>query len=1063
MEELDNVLAKCVRINFKKDNFVIANFKDSETGMSFTAKGNFFVSVGDEYYITGSNSNDNKYPNTFWGNSVRKNVDLAGLGKEEMIEFLSAVTTVTRANNLVEQLDDPLEAMRDGNVDLLSTVNGIGEDTAEKLVTLYSQQVDIAPAIIALKDYRLTPSSVAKIVKHFKNNVEIAIKSIDDNPYVISDIQGFGFMKADSAFLAKNGTKAGAIIDSRRVEAYIKYLFQETYQDGSTWLTINQLYAKVNKFVKGVDMKVVSEHIYNSKDYIQLKVDGQIRVTTKENAELELDTSKRLVELIKGESAIRLDDVDKVLKNVEASQGFDFNDDQNEAIREALDNNVFLLQGYSGTGKAQDNDTLIPIPSGGYKRMGDMQIGDYVFDRTGDKTKVVGVYPQGKLDNYKITLEDGRVTYSNDEHIWTTATSDNEFENMTLRDMIDSDVKYQIPTNQTVKYDNNKELSIHPYLLGVSIANKGVINLDSVNAIEDEYIVDKITDICSDYDSLPKYVRAGMILDDYKYSSVANRYHLLQGLFDKSGLIHSDKRNGVNVTYTTEHHQLALDIQEILRSLGYYSTIGEYGYFSYIVLVTDNSSKIKSLFSTPHKKNSFLINHPYSTSKLNTHDRIGIKSIEKMPEQVDMTCIKVDNEEHLYLTNDFIVTHNTTAINGILSAYKHMDLSVISTALSGRASDNIMRATNTQAKTMHSLLMFGTPMQFDENRPLPYDIIVLEELSMVDLKLFNMLLRAMKKGSKLLMLGDSKQLESISVGVMNTIVNVDAIPSYTLTKIQRQAQGSAIITHSLPMRAGMISKDVKVRSNTNKVYGENKDLEYVFLDNNAEDSMFKFTMKRFKDSIEKYGVQDTQILSATKKNGNNTTSKLNNLAQMIANPQSKLDKKLEFNIKFGDPDKHYVLRVGDRVLNSKNNKKTQSPEGETRPINNGNTGTLTNITVNEAGTYNLLIDFDGIGEVVYPANERDNSISLGYAITIHKSQGSTIKSVIVSLPFHYMLNSKQLIYTAITRASDYCCLITTPKTLRATLAKDASKREQVNLGYFINSLLKTDKTKGENK
>src|SRR5699024_11707067 len=266
---------------------------------------------------------------------------------------------------------------------------------------------------------------------------------------------------------------------------------------------------------------------------------------------------------------------------------------------------------------------------------------------------------------------------------------------------------------------------------------------------------------------------------------------------------------------------------------------------------------------------------------------------------------------------------------------------------------------------------------------------------------------------------------------------------------QRQAQGSAIITHSVPIREGYLNEDVTVKSNTNKRYGEYQDLEYVFLNNNAEESMYKYTLKRFKDSIEMYGIENTQILSATKNSGKNSTYHLNTVAQMIANPSNKNLK--EFKTTFGKDNEHYILREGDRIINTKNDRTISDVDGNPMPIYNGNTGKLLRIEDDGKDAF-LIIEMDGIGTVSVPVNEKENKIQLGYAITIHKSQGSTIKSVIVSLPFHYMLNSRQLLYTAITRASDYCCLITTPKTITSTLKKDASKTEQVNLGYFIDMI-----------
>ena len=202
-------------------------------------------------------------------------------------------------------------------------------------------------------------------------------------------------------------------------------------------------------------------------------------------------------------------------------------------------------------------------------------------------------------------------------------------------------------------------------------------------------------------------------------------------------------------------------------------------------------------------------------------------------------------------------------------------------------------------------------------------------------------------------------------------------------------------------------------------------------------------MLKFKEAIEKYGIDGTQIICSTRKTGNVSTATLNQYAQMIANPSD--DSKAEIMI-----DKEYVLREGDKVMNVRNNRLTKSPEGENRPIFNGNTGTLTRIVQGADDDY-LLIDFDGIGEVMVDS-KASKMIELGYAITTHKSQGSTIPCVIFVMPYHFLLNSRELVYTAVTRSSKYQIFLTSPRTLRDALKKTSKRTEQTNISLLIREL-----------
>ena len=371
------------------------------------------------------------------------------------------------------------------------------------------------------------------------------------------------------------------------------------------------------------------------------------------------------------------------------------------------------MVGIPASGKAQPNWTEIPTPDGP-KKLGDLKDGDYVFDRSGKSTKVIGVYPQGKLDNYEVTLNDGRKTWCNDEHIWATYTSRGNLKNRTLREMLDSGLyrnskgvkskraKYKIPNNEAVEY-KERDFKVEPYVVGALIGD-GSLKSRALNiSSNDEFIVKKISRMIGvpDYRRLheknynwgfylsePRKSKYGgkqvekaqtkeligglpeiynkmshekRIPPEYKYGSVKQRIELLQGLLDTDGSININKGR-YDIYYDTTSEGLVEDIKEVLYSLGILSGVYEdkrdkYTKSSYtIYLGVDNKYK-GDLFTLPRKKQ--VAEEAKEVYKRRDYSRSGIVKVERVGVE-EMTCIMVENKENLYLTNDFIVTHNTT-------------------------------------------------------------------------------------------------------------------------------------------------------------------------------------------------------------------------------------------------------------------------------------------------------------------------------------------------------------------------------------------------------------------
>lgn len=374
----------------------------------------------------------------------------------------------------------------------------------------------------------------------------------------------------------------------------------------------------------------------------------------------------------------------------------------------------FLLAGY-GAGKMEWVEQTIPTPEGP-KRFGDLKVGDKVFAVNGRPTTVTGVYPKGRQDAYKVTFSDGRSDICGREHMWGVyyySHSGFKYKVIELDEMLKKGVrrsdprytkaggkpKYWIPASPVCYYPN-KELPVDPYVLGSFIGN-GCLTLPYLTiSSNDEWQVSKVSALLkasykkrtSSYswvlyrdghmirtqDIIPEGLccLAGekYIPDAYKTAGVEQRKELLQGLFDTDGSV-DNSGNRLHVTYSITSKRLADDIREVLLSLGIVSTIRldrrEGKNDCYALSVNCAQEQKAWLFSLPRKLERIT---SFKRADKRDYSRVAIYSIEKLPQQLEMQCIMVDDPAHLYLTNEHIVTHNTRSLAiKILDAIQELD------------------------------------------------------------------------------------------------------------------------------------------------------------------------------------------------------------------------------------------------------------------------------------------------------------------------------------------------------------------------------------------------------
>jgi exodeoxyribonuclease V alpha subunit len=392
----------------------------------------------------------------------------------------------------------------------------------------------------------------------------------------------------------------------------------------------------------------------------------------------------------------------------------------------------------------------------------------------------------------------------------------------------------------------------------------------------------------------------------------------------------------------------------------------------------------------------------------------------------------------------------STSAKVAIKKTKKMGYRVGCCALSGQAADNLRRATGHNAMTIHRLLGFSPDGGFkkNEHNKLPHDFIVLDEISMVPTWLFLALIKAIKKGAKLIILGDYFQLESIGIGVMGPLLKELAIPVFELTQIFRQQGESGVLE-----AATMVRNKQNPFTGDSRTIGTLRDMHWVNIkeqdSKSQSDAILEQAYVRFTKLVDEgREISDIQLLSQTKAN----CFVLNFNCQNYYNPDRGEKEQVEM---FKGAKGAYTLRVGDKVICMKNNYSAMDAlEKFETSVFNGSTGILTDIIMwkdpnkgNAKEKKYLVIDFVGIGLLMIEEASFE-TIALGYAISVHKSQGATIPYVICALPSQFLLNTYRLVYTAITRAKSECWVISNSKVMSRAVTQEEQLRRTF-LEFFL--------------
>lgn len=809
-------------------------------------------------------------------------------------------------------------------------------------------------------------------------------------------------------------------------------------------------------------------------------------------------------------------------------------------LGEALREPVALLTGTPGTGKAQPLDAKVLTPTG-WKLMGDIVPGDEVIAPSGGRSRVVSIHPQGEIDIYRVTFSDGSSTECSLDHLWLTQTRHSrknaqrkkrplfraahvrttEEIMQTLR-AEDGHRNHFIPMVEPIEFSESY-LPLDPYLVGLLLGD-GCFRSGSITFSKpDEELADSIRNVIpsdcvlklakgsgKDYRIVGR--KAGytnevlncvrllglygkkstekFVPDIYKFSSVATRTAILQGLLDTDASV----CHGYDLEYSSSSKRLAEDVQFLAESLGgkaritsripVYTHAGEQrdGQKSYRIHISLPASITP--FRLTRKQNAYSPRSKYPPTRVvDSIEFIGRKQAQ---------CICVDHPDRLYVTDHCIVTHNTyTAAQVVKWLACRVGLQQIAVcAPTGKAAVRISAAMkayalDVTATTVHRLLDIGRNGHdgdgwgFTRNArcPLEQKVVIVDESSMLDTDLAAALFDACAPGTHVLLIGDPYQLPPVGHGAPLRDLIAAGVPNGRLTEIRRNA---GLIVHACArIKDG---QDFETSNKFDPAAGLN--LKHVEANTPEEAAEFlQAVLGRFQQS-KLFGdpIEGVQVLVAL--NGKSKVSRtfLNRILQTQLNPS-------------GATAPHNPFRVGDKIICTKNNgypaveyelgagggdnvdayRQLVGASAEVY-VANGDQGRVLavgprvlvarftvpdrTVKIHLGKVKDAEGDADAAGGDGADGDDQKQEqrtgtgcdFALAYAITCHKSQGSEWPCVIVMVddsPGARRLCSREHVYTAISRARQLC--ITIGK--RATMLQQCRKVSLDKRKTFLQQLI----------
>jgi len=1000
-------------------------------------------------------------------------------------------------------IDEVLEKCRQP-LEVIDAI-GIKQDQAERFADYLIQQKAIESALLDLDSLlagKGFPKSLPrKLIKEYGNE---AAQVITDDPFTLMQFNGIGFKKADNLWnllrkpandvhrlamclwYGMNSDTSGSTWFPARVA--VEKLSREVGCEIDFRGAI----------LHGKELAETSQHHYGAIASTRTDTEGY----PKEDGPVlwlsEHRNDQREQEIVDVVSAAMSEAKDRVLTcddqfqrveianysvwpDVDAIQNV--SDHQRSQLRKAIggeNSPVAILTGSPGTGKAQPLDEPVLTPDG-FVPMGSIVPGSMVIGDDGNPKKVKAVFPQGKKQIYRVSFSDGTWTRCCGEHLWSTTTRKERerkgrlgSEKTTIEiansiDRGDGSPNHVIPMAEPVEYGHDIELPVDPYLLGVLLGDGCFVNGIKLSNPDADIlfevfkripttvsvvssgsgcdfgivkncpgIFNPLTQELKKLGLLGKKSNKKFIPSEYLLSSSKNRIEVLQGLLDTDGYT-----DGHNIEYSTCSERLSSNVQEIVESLGgtvttkrksptfTYKGIKKIGQLSYRMIIKLPPSVTP--FKLRRKKEKYIPKSKYIPRRY-------ITMVE--PEGTcECQCISIDSTTGLYLTRNFIVTHNTYTVAQLLKTIIRQGrigvADIIVGAPTGKAA---VRLTETfqqagipiTARTWHSHL-FRLDAEKDEK--LHCKLMISDESSMCDIDLTHRIFSARPFGAHMLLVGDPFQLPPVGCGApFRDLIDSGVIPSGHLTKVERNA--GEIVEVCARIRDGKRWDDLLNVGNVYCQLAKTPDAQ----------------IEQLETLVRQHDKWEAQVLVPVNEKSPVCRIELNTRLQKLLNVD-------------GEPVKGTKFRIGDKIVCTQNGwypvsgelseqiDETDINERMEVRIANGELAEVVNIhprgfiakldsprrhvivSVGKDSGKDAAMDGDGEETEESSSNEKQPSggmkWEMGYALSTHKFQGSEMPFVYIVIdeyPGARTICDASWVMTAISRAKQECYLIGNPET-----------------------------------
>lgn len=1021
------------------------------------------LAKGVEYEITATEEH-NKYGYQYRVSNIRRDIPM---GKEATRTFLNEILTQNQADVLYEKYPDIIERVRENRLnDIdLSQLYGIGEYTFNKIVDKITKNFCLSD-IVAEFHGVLTLNMIKKLYNKY-TSFDVLKEHLKKEPYkTLTSIDGVGFKTADTMIITMQDKKVfdfGIDIKTSvdRCTSCILYMLNENEKDGNTKMNLWDLKRQcedlvpmcANQFYDAIEddriyYNVDSAEIAMNKTYIREKYIAETIISNLYNKnEWECDVEK--------------------YRNVD---GVELTDEQLQVTKNLCKYQISILNGPAG---CVDCDTEY-FNGTEWKKISEFEYGEKVLQYNENGTAEL-VYPLNYIKQpaeslWEFKTKNGLNQCLSNNHTcvyqtrWGVIKKDLFSNIKSIHDergftgkfittfnysgaginLTDNEIRLMVAVFADGCYINNKESKY--VRMNIKKQRKIERLLSILNACNIKYSINKYKD---------GYTKIHFHAPIYAKHFPIEWYNCTQHQFEiiADEAIYWDGTFSSRERYTTSCKDDADFIQFAFSVTGYRASIETYNRIGEKTTINNKTYIRKSMLYVVSKTKRNMPSMSVETRKSKNFGKTKITSYQTKDGYE--YCFTVPS--HMLVLrrgNRIFITGNcgkSASAQAIIAMLDDLNKTYKLLTPTGKSAKVLADFTHRYASTIHRGLCYNPnekePWGYSENNKLHEDVVIVDEVSMIDINLFYRLVKAIDfSRTKLLMIGDNAQLPSVGCGnILHDFMESKLIPTVTLTKIFRYSDGG-LMKAATDIRTGKryLTSNMK---NKSTVFGNNKD--YVFLDIAPEKSINSVIAIYKKLLNEGNTIEDIQVI--TPKNvGKYGTVVLNNMLQVIANPNAK--NKNAACLKLNDTSYYQ----GDLVIETKNNYKAPiSPDymkAEYRDMEdimtafvaNGESGIVKNV-----GHNFLDIAFGDV--VVRYDKEMAKMINLGYAITCHKSQGSSINNVILlTLQSDIFMLNSNIVYVGCTRARNRCFHIGSVDTINKIIKKKTNMKRHT----FMQQMLK---------